>query len=285
MNNLRYFIILLLLVIIATSISISQKLGKIPDSTLVFKEYYAGIMLRQAYNLPKFGSEIEANLRLAVKTITPVEIDNIDLGKIYGNFAYDFKRVFSHLYFGKRINGFGLYLGSPPRPIAGLIRPSPMTADGQFEPRVTQILPGTANGGYLEYKSARNTLFQMGLYQSPENHLEFDWGLCQQNNDMEYKLAWYSSIDESGLALSWKDSVTELKIASAGDKRSFFTQFLVGKDLKTFFDYVFDQKIDRTEHTEIGLIKEFNLEYITSLLGISYQYPNNQIAVYLFVHL
>lgn len=258
----------------------------VPVSKTVTVNPYVGILSWSAFSVDSLHASHEAGIRFgAIAVWRPTNWFAVKGTAVYnlatGNNSWSMNQM-SAIF--NPVKSVTITVGN----MATLVteqRPSPATADGQFETFTEAQIPGMA-------------LCAKAVWDVTEN-VSFGGAVASRNDKPEYQAMFrWKDIKLSGLYSEWDKKVggaltvkvwkiTEVFVYRQDKVVSNLFMLNLGPDKNwcLYSDTGYDLQQDKLVRGEWGALYNFSSKYVKGLIGPGYCHDDRSIHVYLFVHL
>lgn len=279
----RMFLVFCLFVF-PLAMAVAQK-----DSAIQFSKYL-GVFGINSYD-SKGARTNDVTLQLGGTAVLPI-LERITLNTWAGYEAGPTTngQVFGKFCFERKSSLINVDIGYMPRPIACIMRPAPLSADGHFEPPALSAIPGTETGGSIGRKLWDNGPDATigAFYLAPSKSVEYNASLGQKLGIFDLSVACFASRDtRSGIAGRIK--VERISLTAFTTKDSVATGLLCW-EMKAFTFYAnmnYNRNHDSFSNLEFGVVKTFTMPYdgMKMLVGAGYQQPTKSVNLYVQLYL
>ncbi len=184
-------------------------------------------------------------------------------------------------------NAWFLELGRMSTPSTEL-RPLPPTADAHFETWTQSRLPGGSVGIKGGYVFQEDRVLTLGLH---ERNGEAEYGARLQIDDFNLAGAYELASEKVSLGSSYKTSWTYHFLSFTNEKNETIVGNLTvldvsaKKKIQAYMDAGYSFENEDFPRLEIGLMKNFEADFLKGLFCLGWAYEIKSVKAYLFVHL
>ena len=253
------------------------------DSAIKFSKYL-GVFGIDSYDA-KCARTNDVTLRIGGDAVLPF-FERITLNTRAGYETGPTEKgcVFGKFYFERKSSLVNIDVGYMPRPIACIMRPAPLSADGHFEPPALSAMPGTETGAYIGRKLWDNGPDAMigAFYLAPSKSIEGNASLDQKLGSFDISIACFASRNtRSGCVVNVKAQKVSLTAFATSDS---VATGLLCWEMK-FFTFYANANMNSNNNSfsrlEFGIVKTFIMPYgMKMLVGAGYLQNSRTVNFY-----
>ena len=260
---------------------------KVPgDSTIIINNTYAGILASSNFSADSLSVAKTSSIRFGFKaTYSPFKWLSIISTEAYQTDIKNQILVINQFWFKLKFGAISTEAGYMPT-LATESRPTPASADGQFETWTEASIPGMGLGMKVKYNfNNYNSYIGAGVSQSnnaPEYHLRYSSPHFKASiyyNDFSRKFGTSTVVDVKRLY--------DVTVFSQDNRIANLACFKLDRRNKIdwFCDSGYGIKEKKIIRFESGLLKNFSGNYLKGLFGLSYCKETKSFKGYLFIHI
>jgi hypothetical protein len=283
-------------VLLILSIGASAQINNIysADSSVVVNSIYAGLLNQTYLPLNNLRATINTDFRVGAKMtwqikpwLSAISFAHYARAQKGDDFGGNF-----WLKLQNKQRRFSLEIGKLPG-AATEIRPTPLSADGQFEAVTQALIPGTSVGAKISYKINPGANQDKLVFSISNRNDRTEYAARVQMGKFDLIQAYATASKTSTLGLSFKNErlysllIGQSSDTLGGDKIiANFTNvtILPAKKIDLFFNSSCSFKTGKIKNTEIGISKNFEMKHLKGMIALAYNQEKRAMNGILFLH-